>query len=54
MVSLLDAGYRQAEAVAGEPVWIDPEGYKAAVEERQSAFEKVLKGQKPEDASRSE
>jgi metallo-beta-lactamase class B len=35
----------RAKAGAGESVWIDPEGYKAAVAERQSAFESELKRQ---------
>ena len=33
------------KAGAGESVWIDPEGYKAAVAERESAFEAELKKQ---------
>lgn len=37
--------HKKATAGAGESAWIDPEGYKAAVEERQSAFEKELKRQ---------
>jgi metallo-beta-lactamase class B len=32
----------RAKAGAGESVWIDPEGYKAAVAERQQAFEAEL------------
>ena len=36
---------RRAKAGAGESVWIDPEGYKAAVAERQQAFETELKKQ---------
>ncbi len=35
----------RAKAGAGESVWIDPEGYKAAVAERQQAFETELKKQ---------
>jgi metallo-beta-lactamase class B len=35
----------RAKAGAGESVWIDPEGYKAAVAERQAAFEAELKRQ---------
>ena len=35
----------RAKAGAGESVWIDPEGYKAAVAERQQAFETELKRQ---------
>ena len=35
----------RAKAGAGESVWIDPEGYKAAVTERQQAFEIELKKQ---------
>jgi metallo-beta-lactamase class B len=35
----------RAKAGAGESVWIDPEGYKAAVAERQQAFEAELKRQ---------
>jgi metallo-beta-lactamase class B len=34
-----------AQAGAGESVWIDPEGYRAAVAERQQAFEAELKRQ---------
>ncbi len=34
-----------AKAGAGEKVWIDPDGYKAAVAERQRAFETELKRQ---------
>ena len=34
-----------AQAGAGENVWIDPEGYRAAVAERQQAFEAELKRQ---------
>jgi metallo-beta-lactamase class B len=36
---------QQAKAGAGEKVWIDPEGYRAAVAERQQAFETELKRQ---------
>src|ERR1700678_630944 len=36
---------QQAKAGAGEKVWIDPEGYRAAVAERQQAFEAELKRQ---------
>jgi metallo-beta-lactamase class B len=35
----------RAKAGAGEAVWIDPEGYKAAVAERHQAFEAELKKQ---------
>jgi metallo-beta-lactamase class B len=35
----------RAKAGAGESVWIDPEGYKNAVAERQQAFEAELKRQ---------
>jgi hypothetical protein len=35
----------RAKAGAGESVWIDPEGYKAAVLEREQAFEAELKKQ---------
>jgi metallo-beta-lactamase class B len=35
----------RAKAGGGESVWIDPEGYKAAVAERQAAFEAELKRQ---------
>jgi metallo-beta-lactamase class B len=35
----------KAKAGAGENVWIDPEGYRAAVAERQQAFEDELKRQ---------
>ena len=35
----------RAKAGAGESVWIDPEGYKAAVAEREAAFEAELKRQ---------
>jgi metallo-beta-lactamase class B len=35
----------RAKAGAGESVWIDPQGYKAAVAERQQAFEAELKRQ---------
>jgi metallo-beta-lactamase class B len=34
-----------AQAGAGESIWIDPEGYRAAVAERQQAFEAELKRQ---------
>jgi metallo-beta-lactamase class B len=37
--------HEKAKAGAGESAWIDPEGYKAVVEERQRAFEKELKRQ---------
>ncbi len=36
---------QRAQAGAGESVWIDPEGYRAAVAERQQAFEAELKRQ---------
>jgi len=36
---------RRAKAGAGESVWIDPQGYQAAVAERQQAFEIELKRQ---------
>jgi metallo-beta-lactamase class B len=36
---------QQAQAGAGEKVWIDPEGYRAAVAERQQAFETEWKRQ---------
>jgi metallo-beta-lactamase class B len=39
------AKLERAKAGAGESVWIDPEGYKAAVAERQQAFETELKKQ---------
>jgi len=39
------AKLERAKAGAGESVWIDPEGYKAAVAERQRAFETELKKQ---------
>jgi len=35
----------RAKAGVGEGVWIDPDGYKAAVAERQHAFEVELKRQ---------
>jgi hypothetical protein len=35
----------RAKTGAGENVWIDPEGYKAAVAERQQAFAAELKKQ---------
>jgi metallo-beta-lactamase class B len=35
----------RAKAGAGERVWIDPEGYRAAVAERQQAFAAELKRQ---------
>jgi metallo-beta-lactamase class B len=38
----------KAKAGAGESVWIDPEGYKAALAERQTAFEAELKRQESE------
>jgi metallo-beta-lactamase class B len=45
---------QRARAGAGESAWIDPGGYKAAVEERQSAFEKELKRQQmAEDTGKS-
>jgi hypothetical protein len=37
---------QKAQAGAGESAWIDPEGYKAAVDERQHAFEAELKRQR--------
>jgi hypothetical protein len=40
---------QQAQAGAGEKVWIDPEGYRAAVAERQQAFEAELKRQQGGD-----
>jgi metallo-beta-lactamase class B len=39
------AKLERAKAGAGESVWIDPEGYRAAVVERQQAFEAELKHQ---------
>lgn len=36
---------QRAQAGAGESVWIDPAGYKAAVAEREAAFESELKRQ---------
>jgi metallo-beta-lactamase class B len=36
----------RAQAGAGESVWIDPDGYKAAVAERQHTFEAELKRQR--------
>jgi metallo-beta-lactamase class B len=39
------AKLERAKAGAGEIVWIDPEGYRAAVAERQHAFETELKRQ---------
>jgi metallo-beta-lactamase class B len=36
---------KRAQAGAGESAWIDPEGYHAAVAERQQAFEAELKRQ---------
>jgi metallo-beta-lactamase class B len=39
------AKLNRAKAGAGESVWIDPEGYQAAVAERQQAFEAELKRQ---------
>ncbi len=36
---------QKAKAGAGESVWIDPEGYRAAVAEREQAFEAELKRQ---------
>jgi metallo-beta-lactamase class B len=39
------AKLERAKAGAGESVWIDPEGYKTAVAERQQAFETELKQQ---------
>ena len=35
----------RAKAGAGESVWIDPQGYQAAVAERKQAFETELKRQ---------
>jgi 1-acyl-sn-glycerol-3-phosphate acyltransferase len=32
----------RAKAGAGESVWVDPEGYRAAVAEREQAFREVL------------
>jgi len=42
---------KRAQAGTGESVWIDPDGYKAAVAERQHAFEIELKRQ--QDAVRA-
>jgi metallo-beta-lactamase class B len=39
------AKLERAKAGAGESVWIDPEGYKTALTERQQAFEAELKKQ---------
>ena len=39
------AKLEKAKSGAGESAWIDPEGYKAKVEERQRAFESALKRQ---------
>jgi metallo-beta-lactamase class B len=39
------AKLQKVQAGAGESVWIDPEGYRAAVAERQQAFEAELKRQ---------
>jgi metallo-beta-lactamase class B len=39
------AKLERAKAGAGEKVWIDPDGYKAAVAEREQAFETELKRQ---------
>jgi len=39
---------QRAQAGAGESVWIDPAGYKAAVAEREAAFESELKRQENE------
>jgi metallo-beta-lactamase class B len=39
------AKLERAKAGAGQSVWIDPDGYKAAVAERQHAFETELKRQ---------
>jgi metallo-beta-lactamase class B len=39
------AKLQHSEAGAGETVWIDPEGYRAAVAERERAFEAELKRQ---------
>jgi metallo-beta-lactamase class B len=36
----------RVKAGAGESVWIDPDGYKAAVTEREQAFETELKRQR--------
>jgi metallo-beta-lactamase class B len=41
----MQAKLERAQAGAGESVWIDPEGYRAAVAERQQAFEAELKRQ---------
>jgi metallo-beta-lactamase class B len=41
MLSKLD----RAKSGAGDTVWIDPEGYRAAVAEREQAFENELKSQ---------
>jgi metallo-beta-lactamase class B len=47
----MDAKLARMKAGEGEKVWIDPDGYKAAVAEKEQAFEKELKrqqsGQKP-------
>ena len=39
------AKLEKAKSGAGESAWIDPEGYKATVEDRQRAFEAELKRQ---------
>jgi len=38
----MDAKLARIKAGAGQEVWIDPEGYKATVAERQHAFERAL------------
>jgi len=40
---------QRIKAGAGESVWIDPQGYKAHVEERQQAFARELKKQQSEE-----
>ncbi len=40
------AKLQKAKAGAGESVWIDPDGYRAAVQERQQAFEAELQRQR--------
>ncbi len=41
----MDSKLARMKAGEGEKVWIDPDGYKAAVGEREHAFETELKRQ---------
>jgi metallo-beta-lactamase class B len=53
MLAKLDRAASTRGGGAGQSVWIDPDGYKAAVAERQHAFETELKRQQDAAAHRS-